>query len=93
MTFTEITRLMLSNMDFFQLRNVAKKYDVPFRGVRRQQLMRNIERLIIAKSAVKKPLVQGATSAKPVLTQNPSKGASSRRPVGINTFSARNSSL
>ncbi|MCB0271632.1 MAG: hypothetical protein KDD46_01305 [Bdellovibrionales bacterium] len=98
MTFAEITRVMLGHMDFFQLRNVAEKYGVAYRGIRRQKLLKDVEKAIVAKShhvdtvASKGP--QGATSAKPVLKAVPSKGTTRKSPrVGINTFSARNSSL
>ncbi len=96
MTFQEITRIMLSNMDFFQLRNTAKKYDIAFRGVRRQKLMRDIERTIVAKSMKPETLAaqasQGAVSARPVLKQNRKSSPKGPR-IGINTISARNSSL
>lgn len=96
MTFQEITRTMLSNMDFFQLRNTAKKYDITFRGVRRQKLMRDVERAIIAKSAqpsnLKVTASQGAVSARPDLNQKQKSTTKGPR-LGINTISARNSSL
>ena len=50
MTFSELTRLMLHSMDFFELRRTAARYDVPFQGVRRNKLVREIERRIILKN-------------------------------------------
>lgn len=100
MTFAEITRIMLNSMDFFQLRRTAKRYEIPFQGTRRQKLIRDLERKILART-VKAPaqlLVvtkqpQGATSAKPVL-EGPKKGLGKRTPgLGITTFSARNSTF
>lgn len=98
MTFAEITRIMLNSMDFFQLRRTAKRYEIPYQGIRRQKLIRDLERKILARtaktaqvSAAKLP--QGATSAKPVL-EAPKKGLGKRTPgIGINTFSARNSTF
>lgn len=96
MTFAEITRIMLNSMDFFQLRRTAKRYEIPFQGIRRQKLIRDLERKILARTtkteapvvAMKQP--QGAVSAKPVLTAK--KGIPAKRTpgIGINTFSARN---
>jgi hypothetical protein len=100
MTFAEITRIMLNSMDFFQLRRTAKRYEIPFQGTRRQKLIRDLERKIVART-VKAPaqqlvatkLPQGATSAKPIL-EAPRKGMGKRSPgIGINTFSARNSTF
>lgn len=100
MTFAEITRIMLNSMDFFQLRRTAKRYEIAFQGIRRQKLIRDLERKIVART-VKAPaqllvatkLPQGATSAKPVL-EAPKKGMGKRSPgIGINTFSARNSTF
>jgi len=51
MTFSELTRLMLHSMDFFELRRTAERYDVPFQGVRRNKLVRDIERKIILKNS------------------------------------------
>lgn len=98
MTFAEITRVMLGNMDFFQLRNVAEKYGVSFRGIRRQKLLKEVERTIVARSMT--PIApdilddepQGAMSAKPDLSKMGKKGKE-KQPLTINTFSARNSSL
>ncbi len=100
MTFAEITRIMLNSMDFFQLRRTAKRYEIPFQGIRRQKLIRDLERKIMTKAA-KAPaasvsvskLPQGAVSAKPVLEGK--KGIPGKRTpgIGINTFSARNTTL
>lgn len=98
MTFAEITRIMLNSMDFFQLRRTAKRYEIPFQGVRRQKLIRDLERKILARTmksvapaaVAKQP--QGAVSAKPVLEAKKSIGK--RTPgIGISTFSARNSNF
>jgi|GEM_PF-3842370 len=100
MTFAEITRVMLGNMDFFQLRNVAEKYEIAFRGVRRQKLLKEVEKTIVARSI--KPIEadilddepQGAMSAKPDLSLMGKKGKGKEKSaLAINTFSARNSSL
>ncbi|MEZ4704027.1 MAG: hypothetical protein R3A11_02330 [Bdellovibrionota bacterium] len=99
MTFSDITAVMLNNMDFFQLRKTAKRYGVQFQGVRRQKLLRDVHRMVVLKAngteAAKAP--QGAVSAKPDLTKMGSskrKGAQ-KRPVAsrINTFSSRNAPL
>lgn len=99
MTFAEITRIMLNSMDFFQLRRTAKRYELQFQGVRRQKLIRDLERKILARTTksastlVASKVPQGATSAKPVLEQT-KKGLGKRTPgIGINTFSARNSTF
>lgn len=98
MTFAEITRIMLNSMDFFQLRRTAKRYEIAFQGVRRQKLIRDLERKILART-VKSPVAliatksQGATSAKPSLEAG-KKGVGKRVPgIGINTFSARNTNF
>lgn len=100
MNFTEITRMMLSSMDFFELRRTAARYSVPFQGVRRQKLMKDVERRILEKNqktamlaksdmkstvATKSP--EGAVSAKPSLKGQKTGKSSAPR---INTFSARN---
>lgn len=96
MTFAEITRVMLNSMDFFQLRRTAKRYEVAFQGVRRQKLIRDLERKIVTRSAKKSNQIQAATRvpvgpvSKPVLE---TKKDSSKRSLGINTFSARNTSV
>jgi hypothetical protein len=96
MTFAEITRVMLNSMDFFQLRRTAKRYEVGFQGVRRQKLIRDLERKILARTmksttASKQP--QAAVSARPVL-EAPKKSLGKRSSsLGINTFSARNSTF
>jgi len=51
MTFSELTRVMLHSMDFFELRRTAARYDVAFRGVRRNKLIRELEKKIILKNA------------------------------------------
>ena len=99
MTFPEITRMMLNSMDFFELRRTAARYSVSFQGVRRQKLIRDIERKILAKGNIDQLVPQtlaatslasqspeGAMSAKPNLNQ-PVKPLGTTR---INTFSARN---
>ena len=96
MTFAEITRVMLNSMDFFQLRRTAKRYEIQFQGIRRQKLIRDLERKIVARSAkpaaqilVATKAPQGAVSAKPVLDNK--KPLGKRNPgLTINTFSARN---
>ncbi|MCB0327811.1 MAG: hypothetical protein KDD52_09375 [Bdellovibrionales bacterium] len=96
MTFSDITAVMLSNMDFFQLRKTAKRYGISYQGVRRQKLLRDVQRSILLKStssqAAQAP--QGAVSAKPDLTQmRVGKRAPKRTESRINTFSARNAPL
>ena len=51
MTFSELTRLMLHSMDFFELRRTAARYDVAYQGVRRNKLIRELEKKIILKNA------------------------------------------
>ena len=99
MTFAEITRIMLNSMDFFQLRRTAKRYEIPFQGVRRQKLIRDLERRVLART-MKSPALQavtkqpqGAVSAKPAL-EPINKGLGKRSTgIGINTFSARNTNF
>lgn len=50
MTFNELTRVMLSSMDFFELRRTAARYGVPFQGVRRSKLLRDLEKKITSKN-------------------------------------------
>ncbi len=50
MTFSELTRLMLHSMDFFELRRTAARYEVPYQGVRRNKLIRELEKKIILKN-------------------------------------------
>ncbi len=99
MTFQEVTKMMLNSMDFFELRRTAARYTVPYQGVRRQKLIRDLERKILAKSApqpeihpeaVDMPTVaetspQGAVSAKPKMEGNRNVFRGPR----INTFSTR----
>ncbi len=101
MTFQEITKMMLNSMDFFELRRTAARYAVPYQGVRRQKLVRDLERVILAKanpgqimrteaseamsSTVASTSPEGAVSAKPKLT-SPAKTFGGTR---INTFSTR----
>ena len=98
MTFQEVTKMMLNSMDFFELRRTAARYAVPFQGVRRQKLVRDLERKILMKgntegqmtsadmssatSVVSQQLPEGAVSAKPKLEPQP-------KSFGINTFSTR----
>ena len=51
MTFSELTRLMLHSMDFFELRRTAARYEVAYQGVRRNKLVRELEKKIILKNA------------------------------------------
>ena len=95
MTFAEITRVMLNSMDFFQLRRTAKRYEIPYQGIRRQKLIRDLERKIVARTAkpVEASKPQAAVSARPVL-EAPKKSLGKRSStIGINTFSARNSTF
>ncbi|HLG21090.1 MAG TPA: hypothetical protein VI895_14920 [Bdellovibrionota bacterium] len=100
MNFSELTRMMLSSMDFFELRRTAARYAVPYQGIRRQKLVRDLERKILMKNAPKPMLhpealsgptmaaqsPEGAVSAKPSQIQEKSPGA-----PRINMFSTRNS--
>ncbi|MCB0308257.1 MAG: hypothetical protein KDD48_02710 [Bdellovibrionales bacterium] len=102
MTFTDITRMMLTSMDFFELRRTAARYAVPFQGVRRQKLIKEIERKILTKNQSEMPSLlvesatvaslspEGAVSAKPSL-KNQKRGKMDA--PRINTFSARNTSF
>lgn len=101
MTFLDITRTMLSSMDFFELRRTAARYNVAYQGIRRQKLMKDIEGKIMARTQVKKaplkvtpkeaPTVASASpmaavSAKPKLTKSVME---KKVAAHINTFSAR----
>ncbi len=96
MTFHELTRMMLTSMDFFELRRTAGRYNVPFQGVRRQKLIRDIERKILLKSLPTTGAMPMNVAVTTVAAQSP-EGAVSARPKitpdvkrsGINTFSAR----
>jgi hypothetical protein len=102
MTFSEITRMMLSSMDFFELRRMAARYAVPYQGVRRQKLMRDLERKILAKSMGQNPQIVAASEVpagqtlaarSPVGATSAKPALNERKPLGgtrINTFSARN---
>ena len=97
MTFQEITKMMLNSMDFFELRRTAARYGIPYQGVRRQKLVRDIERKLLAKAIPQSDLQvgpaqtvasqspEGAMSAKPKLVAQPKSYAGPR----INTFSTR----
>ena len=100
MTFPELTRVMLSSMDFFELRRTAARYAVPYQGVRKQKLIRDLERKILSKSmpaaelhpdaddiAARPQYPEGAVSAKPQLQPTREGTIGTTR---INTFSARN---
>jgi len=99
MTFQEVTKMMLNSMDFFELRRTAARYAIPFQGVRRQKLIRDLERKILSKglpTAVSHPQAplmaatvasqspMGAVSAKPKL-----EASKAFRGPRINTFSTR----
>lgn len=51
MTFEELTRVMLSSMDFFELRRTAARYGVAFQGIRRSKLLKDLEKKILCKDA------------------------------------------
>jgi hypothetical protein len=100
MTFQEITKMMLNSMDFFELRRTAARYAVAYQGVRRQKLVRDLERAILAKAnprfltnsvsvssghTVAENSPEGAVSAKPKLTESVKSFGGTR----INTFSTR----
>ncbi len=102
MTFSEITRMMLNSMDFFELRRTAARYAVPYQGVRRQKLIRDLERKIIAKThpqaapdaaSTEVPAGQTLAARSPVGAVSAKPSLTDRKPLGgmrINTFSARN---
>ena len=102
MTFSEITRMMLSSMDFFELRRMAARYGVTYQGVRRQKLMRDLERKIVAKStgqsqqvvaAADVPAGETIAARSPVGAMSAKPSLTERKPLGgtrINTFSTRN---
>jgi hypothetical protein len=102
MTFSEITRMMLNSMDFFELRRTAARYTVPYQGVRRQKLIRDLERKILAKStpqgnlsqkSIEVPAGQSLAARSPVGAVSAKPSLTERKPLGgtrINTFSARN---
>lgn len=98
MTFADIAQTMLSSMDFFELRKTAAKYAVPYQGVRRQHLIREIQMRMLEKAnramaanqtkaadtqATASPV--GAVSARPKLNAQTEKKVSST----INNFSSR----
>jgi hypothetical protein len=100
MTFSELTRLMLHSMDFFELRRTAARYDVPFQGVRRNKLVREIEKRIILKNSQLNDLPK-ITVEKTYAAQSPEttldklkKYRKQLRPIlstKINTFSSHDS--
>jgi hypothetical protein len=92
MNFNELTRIMLSSMDFFELRRTAARYSVPFQGVRRSKLLRDLERKITAKNAgagqvaiSAEDLPQNLTSAK-----SAKRDKNAGRMTTINTISSGN---
>lgn len=88
-------------MDFFELRRTAARYSVPYQGIRRQKLVRDLERTIIAKSAqngqkvIKAsdvPAGETIAARSPVGAVSAKPSMQDRKPLGgtrINTFSAR----
>lgn len=102
MTFHEVTRMMLNSMDFFELRRTAGRYAVPFQGVRRQKLIRDLERAIVAKKMAQLESKSATSSEKSIAERSP-EGAVSAKPnlndlpkverpmsgLRINTFSTR----
>ena len=105
MTFSDITKLMLNSMDFFELRRTAGRYAVSFQGVRRQKLIKDIEKKILEKNLQGKQRkiaamdVAAGQMSSTALDMQMSEGATSARPeikretkkvvAKINTFSAR----
>lgn len=98
MTFTDIAHTMLTSMDFFELRKTAARYSVSYQGVRRQQLIRDIQRKLMTKSLPartqelevtdKKEAPMGAVSARPKLDRKASKGGK-KGTATINNLSSR----
>jgi hypothetical protein len=95
MNFQEVTKMMLNSMDFFELRRTAARYGVAYQGVRRQKLVKDLERKILLKGNVPitsadltptatlpSHMPEGAVSAKPKLDSQP-------KSFGISTFSSR----
>lgn len=99
MTFNDVTKMMLNSMDFFELRRTAARYTVPYQGVRRQKLIKDIERkltdknkepsLLVVTTASQSP--EGAVSAKPNLKNQ--KSVQKASTAKINNFSARNNTF
>jgi hypothetical protein len=59
MSFSELTRVMLSSMDFFELRRTAARYGVSYQGVRRSKLLRDLEKKITSKNAADVAAAEG----------------------------------
>lgn len=75
MTFDELTRVMLSSMDFFELRRTAARYGVAFQGVRRSKLLKDLEKKITTKGAM--PQNSDVVAAPVALDQKANKPAKS----------------
>lgn len=100
MTFSELTRLMLHSMDFFELRRTAARYEVPYQGVRRNKLVRELEKKIILKNAQLDDDSKGLSTKQmpsPKAASNLSKVAKYKKQIKpvistkINTFSSLDS--
>jgi len=100
MTFNDVTKMMLNSMDFFELRRTAARYTVAYQGVRRQKLIKDIEKKLLDKNkapstglvltaASRSP--EGAVSAKPNLKNQ--KSVQKVTTAKINNFSARNNTF
>ena len=99
MTFNDVTKMMLNSMDFFELRRTAARYTVAYQGVRRQKLIKDIEKKLLDKNKTPSGLVltvaerspEGAVSAKPSLKNQ--KSVQKVTTAKINNFSARNNTF
>jgi len=80
MNFSELTRVMLSSMDFFELRRTAARYGVPYQGVRRSKLLRDLEKKITSKGAASAADIEASKPKKIMtLTNADKKPRASRR--------------
>ncbi len=103
MTFAELTRVMLGSMDFFELRRTAARYGVPYQGVRRTKLLRDLERTITTKNAeaIRPTATQAAAPVRQSAVKAPASTATVRgrgsnsdknRSMKINTYTSGNRS-
>lgn len=94
MNFSELTRVMLHSMDFFELRRTAARYGVSYQGIRRNKLIRDIERKIAIKNNPNHFATMVQTPLNGMLINNDSqqkrKVANSKGAPKVNTIS-RNS--
>lgn len=95
MNFNEMTRVMLHSMDFFELRRTAARYGIPYQGVRRNKLIRDIERKIALKNSpnfmatVTETPINGAVLAEMEMQAPVKQAKANELAPRINTYSNR----